>query len=308
MAHQQQHEHGRGTVHDRESGEHFLRAAFTLAIVILLIEAVGGFIAHSLGLLGDAGHVLTDVLALGASLFSARLERRPAVGRWSYGFSRAGILAALFNASTLLLVSGAIVVEAIGRLMHPVPVQGMIVWVVALFGLLGNLYIGLRLQGGHDHESLNVRSAWLHVMTDAAASGTVLLSGVVIALTGWRVADPIASIVVSLLIVRFAWGILAETVAILMEATPGDVDLDALCRAIQADRSVRSCHHLHVWSIGSGERALSAHLVLADMPLADTGAVIARASDVLEERFGIAHCTFQVESQGRPCGDGGCVS
>ncbi len=303
-----QHEHPHGASHDHASGERFLRAAFTLAVLILLIEAVGGFIAHSLGLLGDAGHVLTDVLALGASLFSTRLERRPAAGRWSYGFSRAGILAALFNASTLLLVSGAIVVEAIGRLLHPVAVQGTIVWVVALLGMLGNLYIGLRLQGGHHHESLNVRSAWLHVMTDAAASATVLLSGLVIALTGWRVADPIASIVVSLLIVRFAWGILRETVAILMEATPGDVDLDALCKAIELDTAVRSCHHMHVWSIGSGERALSAHLVLADMPLAETGTVIARATDLLEQRFGIAHCTFQVESQSCPCGDGPCTS
>ncbi len=303
-----QHDHASVSARGRASGEHFLRAAFTLAIVILLIEAVGGLVAHSLGLLGDAGHVLTDVLALGASLFSARLERRPAAGRWTYGFSRAGILAALFNASTLLLVSGAIVIEAIGRLLHPVPVQGTIVWVVALLGLAGNLYIGFRLHGGQSHESLNVRSAWLHVMTDAAASGTVLLSGVIIALTGWRIADPVASIIVSLLIVRFAWGILAETVGILMEATPGDVDLEALCRAIEADGTVRSCHHLHVWSIGSGERALSAHLVLSEMPLADTGAVISRASDVLDRRFGIAHCTFQLESQNHPCGDGDCES
>ncbi len=303
------HQHGHGhDAHGREAGEHFLRAAFTLSLLILLMEAVGGFLAHSLGLLGDAGHVLTDVLALGASLFSARLERRPAQGRWSYGFSRAGILAALFNASTLLLVSGAIVVEAIGRLLHPVAVQGMIVWAVALLGLLGNLYIGLRLHGGHSHESLNVRSAWLHVMTDAAASGTVLLAGVVIAVTGWRIADPLASIIVSLLIVRFAWGILAETVGILMEATPDDVDLDALCQAIESDGLVRSCHHLHVWSIGSGERALSAHLAVAEMRLGDTTAVIARASGVLAERFGIAHCTFQVESQDHPCGDGDCLS
>ncbi len=303
-----EHRHGHAVANDQADGERFLRAAFALAIAILLVEAAGGFVAHSLGLLGDAGHVLTDVLALGASLFSARLERRPPAGRWSYGFSRAGILAALFNASTLLVVSGAIIIEAIGRLLHPVAVQGTIVWVVALSSLLGNLYIGLRLHGGHSHQSLNVRSAWLHVMTDAAASGTVLLAGVVIALTGWRVADPIASIVVSLLIVRFAWGILSETVAILMEATPGDVDLVALSEAISSDSAVRSCHHLHVWSIGSGERALSAHLVLRDMPLADTGAVISRSSRLLEERFGIAHCTFQVESQDRPCGDGDCAS
>ena len=303
-----EHRHGHPVAHDQADGERFLRSAFALAVTILVVEAAGGFVAHSLGLLGDAGHVLTDVLALGASLVSARLERRPPAGRWSYGFSRAGILAALFNASTLLVVSGAIIIEAIGRLLHPVAVQGTIVWVVALSSLLGNLYIGLRLHGGHSHQSLNVRSAWLHVMTDAAASGTVLLAGVVIALTGWRVADPIASIVVSLLIVRFAWGILSETVAILMEATPGDVDLVALSEAISSDGAVRSCHHLHVWSIGSGERALSAHLVLRDMPLADTGAVISRSSRLLEERFGIAHCTFQVESQDRPCGDGDCAS
>ena len=289
-------------------GSRFLAQAFTLATVLLLIEVAGGVAAHSLGLLGDAGHLLTDVLALGASLVSARLARRPAQGRWSYGFSRAGILAALFNASTLLLVSGAIVIEAIGRLMHPVAVQGTIVWVVALLGLGGNLYIGLRLHGGQRSENLNVRSAWLHVMTDAAASGSVLLAGVIIALTGWRIADPIASVVVSLLIVRFAWGILQETVAILMEATPKNLDLAALCDAIGSDSAVRSCHHLHVWSIDSGETALSAHLVLRDMPLVETRDVISRATTVLRDRFGIAHCTFQVESQDGPCDDGGCAS
>jgi cobalt-zinc-cadmium efflux system protein len=294
--------------HAESAGSRFLIQAFTLASLLLLIEVVGGLAAHSLGLLGDAGHLLTDVLALGASVFSARLARRPAQGRWSYGFSRAGILAALFNASTLLLVSGAIVIEAIGRFLHPVAVQGTIVWIVALIGLVGNLYIGLRLGGGQHDENLNVRSAWLHVMTDAAASGSVLVAGVVIALTGWRLADPIASLIVSLLIVRFAWGILQETVAILMEATPKGLDLEALCEAIGSDKAVRSCHHLHVWSLGSGETALSAHLVLHEMPLVETKDVISRASAVLRDRFGIAHCTFQVESQDGPCDDGDCAS
>ena len=282
-------------------GDRFLTAAFALATALLVFEAAGGITAHSLGLLGDSAHMLTDVLALGASLFSASLARRPAHGRWSYGFSRAGILAALFNASTLLLVSGAIVVEAVTRVLHPVPVQGTIVWVVALIGLVGNLFIALRLEGGHSHENLNVRSAWLHVVSDAAASAAVLLAGVTIALTGWRLADPLASMVVSLLIVRFAWHILRETVTILMEGAPRGLDIGALCGAIEADRAVCSCHHLHVWTIGSGETALSAHLVLREMPLADTGEVIARMGALLRERFGVAHCTFQVESA-----DGGC--
>jgi cobalt-zinc-cadmium efflux system protein len=298
------HEHSHGADHSAHAGERFLGAAFLLAALILLVELTGGLFAHSLALLSDAGHMLTDVLALGAARFSARLAHRPPSGRWSYGFHRAGILAALFNAATLLVVSGAILVEAVSRLLHPVAVQGAIMFAAATVGLVGNLYIGLRLEGGHNHANLNVRSAWLHVMSDAAASGAVLVGGLVIYWTGWRIVDPIVSTLISLLILRGAWSILRETVAILMEGMPEGVDRAAVVRAVCDDKDIISCHHLHVWSLGSGQVALSAHLVLCNAPLASVQGVMERTAAMLQQDFGIAHCTFQPESEGAPCVDG----
>ncbi|MDA8346553.1 MAG: cation diffusion facilitator family transporter [Thermaerobacter sp.] len=304
-----EHRHAHSGAQDISSGERFLGTAFLLALIILLVEVAGGYFAHSLALLSDAGHMLTDVLALGAARFSARIAHRPPTGRWSYGFHRAGILAALFNASTLLVVSGAILVEAISRIMHPVPVQGGIMFAAAAVGLVGNLYVGLRLEGGHHHENLNVRSAWLHVMSDAAASGAVLLGGLIIAWTGWRIVDPVVSVLISVLILRGAWSILRETVAILMEGVPDGIDQQELLDALCADSDIRSCHHLHVWSLGSGQVALSAHLVLGNAPLAAVQTVVERAAAMLQEKFGIDHCTFQAESEGEPCvdGDDGCA-
>ncbi len=290
--------------HEETRGERFLRTAFLLSLIILLVEVAGGLLAHSLALLSDAGHMLTDVVALGLAQVSARIARRPPAGRWSYGFHRAGILAALFNAATLLVVAGAILVGAASRLVQPVSVQGGIMFAAAAVGLVGNLFIGLRLGGGHHHQSLNVRSAWLHVMSDAAASGAVLLAALAIAWTGWRYADPIASVVVSLLILRGAWSILRETVAILMEGVPEGVKPKDLLDALSGIEEVVSCHHLHVWSLGSGQVALSAHLVLRDAPLATVQGVIERAAATLQRDFGIDHCTFQPESLGEPCADG----
>ncbi len=298
------HQHAHAGAHDTSAGERFLGTAFFLTLIILLVELTGGYFAHSLALLSDAGHMLTDVLALGAARFSARIAHRPPTGRMSYGFHRAGILAALFNAATLLVVSGAILVEALSRLMHPVPVAGGVMFAAAAVGLVGNLYVGLRLEGGHQHENLNVRSAWLHVMSDAAASGAVLLGGLVIYFTGWRIVDPIVSILVSLLILRGAWSILRETVAILMEGAPDGIDQVDLVQALCADPDIRSCHHLHVWSLGSGQVALSAHLVLGNAPLAAVQGVVERATAMLHREFGIEHCTFQAESEGEPCVDG----
>ncbi len=298
------HAHSHGADHGAHAGERFLGTAFLLAAAILLVELAGGYFAHSLALLSDAGHMLTDVLALGAARFSARLAHRPPSGRWSYGFHRAGILAALFNAATLLVVSGAILVEAISRMLHPAPVQGAVMFAAAAVGLAGNLYIGLRLEGGHRHANLNVRSAWLHVMSDAAASGAVLVGGLLIYWTGWRIVDPVVSTLISLLILRGAWSILRETVAILMEGMPEGVDQAALVRALCNDSDIVSCHHLHVWSLGSGQVALSAHLVMCNAPLATVQGVMERTAAMLQRDFGIVHCTFQPESEGEPCVDG----
>lgn len=291
--------------HDGTAARRFLGGAFWIAMVLLLAEAAGGLLSHSLALLSDAGHMLADVLALGLAWYATRLAGRSATARRTYGFHRAGILAALFNAGTLVVIAGGILAAAAVRLQHPVPVRADIMWIVAGIGLAGNLYVGFGLGGGHDHGNLNMRSAWLHVVGDAAASAGVLLAGVLIALTGWLWLDPLVSAGIALLIARGAWRIVAETVNVLMEGTPPGVEPREVAAAMEADPAVLSVHHLHVWSLDGSHAALSSHLVLRDGRLSEAEDVVQRVNRGLHDRFGIEHATLQVETAagGRGCGD-----
>lgn len=306
--------------HGHEGGAaRFLGTAFWIAAVILLAEVVGGLLSHSLALLSDAGHMLTDVLSLGLAWYATRLAGRPPTPQRTYGFHRAGILAALFNAGTLIVVAGGILAESVARFEHPVAVTPWIMWAVAGVGLVGNLFIGLRLgaggHAGHDHGphaghshghggNLNVRSAWLHVMGDAAASAGVLLAGILIALTHRLWWDPLVSVGISLLIAWGAWGIVAQTINVLMEGTPPGIETAEVAIALEADPAVLSAHHVHVWSLDGVRSALSGHLVLRDVPLSETEAVTARVSRTLRQRFGIDHTTLQVETG--PCPQEDC--
>ncbi len=311
--HDQAHPHEH--VHHEEAGR-FLGTAFWIAAVILLAEVVGGLLSHSLALLSDAGHMLTDVLSLGLAWYATRLAGRPPTPQRTYGFHRAGILAALFNAGTLLVVAGGILAESVARFKHPVAVTPWIMWAVAGVGLAGNLFIGLRLgeggHAGHDHGhgsqighthahggNLNVRSAWLHVMGDAAASAGVLVAGLAIVFTHRLWWDPLVSVGISLLIARGAWGIVAQTINVLMEGTPSGIEAADVAAAMEADEAVVSVHHVHVWSLDGVRSALSGHLVLRDVPLSQTEGVIARVSRTLRERYGIDHTTLQLETG--PC-------
>ncbi len=281
---------------------------------ILLAELAGGLLSRSLALLSDAGHMLTDVLSLALAWYATRLASRPPTPQRTYGYHRAGILAALFNAGTLVVVAGGILAEAAARLRHPVPVTPWIMWAVAAVGLGGNLFIGLRLgHGGHagyDHGhggNLNVRSAWLHVMGDAAASAGVLVAGVLILLTHRLWWDPVVSVGICLLIARGAWGIIRQTLNVLMEGTLPGIDPTEVAAAMESDESVLSVHHVHVWTPDGVRSALSGHLVLRDGPLSETQEVIERGCRGLWERFAIEHSTLQLESHsGRPCPDGDC--
>ncbi len=296
--------------HDHDGGAGaFLGAAFWVAAGILLAELAGGVLSHSLALLSDAGHMLTDVLSLALAWYATRLALRPPTRQRTYGYRRAGILAALFNAGTLIVVAGAILAESVSRLLHPVPVTPWIMWLVAAFGLGGNLFIGLRLGGGHDHGphgNPNVRSAWLHVMGDAAASAGVLLAGLLIALTGRLWWDPLVSAAISLLIARGAWGIVAQTLNVLMEGAPAGLDPDEVAAAMESDEAVLSVHHVHVWTLDGVRSALSAHLVFRDVPLSQSDAAIARIGSALRERFAIDHTTLQPETG--PCPHEDCGS
>lgn len=283
---------------------------------ILLAELAGGLLSHSLALLSDAGHMLTDVLSLALAWYAMRLASRPPTPQRTYGYHRAGILAALFNAGTLVVVAGGILAEAAARLRHPVPVTLWIMWAVAAVGLGGNLFIGLRLghggHAGHDRGhggNLNLRSAWLHVMGDVAASAGVLVAGVLILLTHRLWWDPVVSVGISLLIARGAWGIIGQTLNVLMEGTPPGIDPAEVAAAMESDQSVLSVHHVHVWTLDGVRAALSGHLVLRDGLLSETQNVIARVTRVLRDRFAIEHATLQLETGAEgPCPHGDCGS
>ena len=277
-----------------------LRKALALTCVILVVELVGGLASHSLALLSDAGHVLTDVFALGLAWFAVEQARRPADRRRSYGYQRVSILAALVNSVVLIVIVIAIGIEAVRRLANPEPVQGAVVIVAALIGIAINAYVafGLRSHG----KSLNLRAALLHVTGDIGASVGVVLAGAIILLTHWLYIDPILSLVIAALIAYGAWRIVRETVNLLLEGTPPDVNLADVAGEITRTQHVTAMHDLHVWALSSEELALSVHVVLEECPLGDAEHVVRDLEGRLCGRFAIGHTTIQVESC-HPCGE-----
>jgi cobalt-zinc-cadmium efflux system protein len=277
-----------------------LKLALALTCVVLAVELVGGLVSHSLALLSDAGHVLTDVFALGLAWFAVLQANRPADARRSYGYHRVSILAALVNSVTLIVIVLAIGYEAIRRLGHPEPVQGGIVMVAALIGIAMNAFALFFLRA--EARSLNIRAALLHVVGDIGASVGVVVAGAVILLTGWLYIDTLLSLGIAVLIAFGAWGIVRETVNLLMEGTPREIDLEAVTQEITKTDLVTSMHDLHVWALSSDEMALSCHVVVDDCPLGDAEHVVRDLEQRLCERFDIGHTTIQVESC-HPCGE-----
>jgi cobalt-zinc-cadmium efflux system protein len=277
-----------------------LKVAFALTCAILVAELAGGLISHSLALLSDAGHVLTDVFALGLAWFAVAQSNRPADVRRSYGYHRVGILAALVNSVTLIVIVIAIAFEAIRRLAYPEPVQGGIVIVTALVAIAINLLVAFGLRG--QARSLNVRAALMHVVGDLGASVGVLVAGIVILRTGWLYIDPLLSMGIAVLIAFGAWRIVRETVNLLMEGTPGEIDIAAVTKEITSNELVTSMHDLHVWALSSEEVALSCHVVVGDRPLPDVEHLVRDLEGRLCAKFAIGHTTIQVESC-HPCGE-----
>jgi cobalt-zinc-cadmium efflux system protein len=277
-----------------------LKLALALTCVVLAVELAGGLISHSLALLSDAGHVLTDVFALGLAWFAVAQAGRPADARRSYGYHRVSILAALVNSVTLIVIVIAIAYEAVRRLAHPEPVQGGVVVVAALVGIAINTFVAFGLRG--QSRSLNVRAAMLHVVGDIGASVGVVVAGVVILLTGWLYIDPLLSLGIAVLIAFGAWRIVRETVNLLMEGTPAEIDLAAVTREINATELVTGMHDLHVWALSSEEVALSCHVVVGDCRLQEAEHVVRDLEGRLCGKFAIGHTTIQVESC-HPCGE-----
>jgi cobalt-zinc-cadmium efflux system protein len=282
-----------------ESGSR-LGLALGLAVGVLLIELAGGLLSHSLALLSDAGHVLTDVFALGLAWFAVEQSKRPADKRRSYGYHRVSILAAFVNAITLIVIVLAIAFEAVRRLINPEQVQGGLVIATALVAIAVNAFVLLTLRG--QGANLNIRAATLHVTGDVAASAGVVIAGAVILLTGWLYIDPLLSLAIAALIAYGAWGIVRETINLLMEGTPRDVDLAAVTAEITGANLVTGLHDLHVWALSSDEMALSCHIVIEDTSLGDAEHVVRDLEGRLCDRFAIGHTTIQVESC-HPCGE-----
>jgi cobalt-zinc-cadmium efflux system protein len=277
-----------------------LRLALALTVAILVIELAGGLISHSLALLSDAGHVLTDVFALGLAWFAIEQSRRPADQRRSYGYQRVGILAALLNSVVLILIVVFIAVEAVRRLASPQPVAGGVVMAAALAAIAINTFVILILR--QHTSSLNLRAAFLHVTGDVAASAGVVVAGAVIVLTGWLYIDPLLSLAIACLIAYGAWRIVGEAVHTLMEGTPRDIDMAAVTAEITGTKLVEGVHDLHVWALSSDETALSCHVVIDDVSLGDAEHVVRDLEARLCERFAIGHTTIQVESC-HPCAE-----
>jgi len=255
-------------------------------------ELVGARLTNSISLLADAGHMLSDAGALSLSLFALWMARREPTPSRTFGYYRTEILAALANGALLVALAVLIGREAVERLAAPPFVRGGVLMVVAAGGLLVNLVGLLILRRGVD-ESLNVRGAFLHVAGDALGSVQVLLAGAAAQWLGWRWVDPVASLLIAVLIIISAWGLIAEAVSVLMEGVPGHVDVDQVRDAIMEVATVTAVHDLHIWSIGSGFVALSAHVRVE----AQAGQqVLWQVHQILHDRFGIGHTTIQIES------------
>lgn len=296
MAHDHSHG-GHGHHHATARAGQRKRLAFVLVLAsfYMVAEIVGGLWTGSLALLADAGHMFTDVAALGLSLFAIWLAQRPAGVEQTFGYHRVEILAALANGVALIAVALFIVVEAIERLESPNEVMGLPMLVIATGGLLVNL-VGLAALHGGQHDNLNVRGAWLHVLSDALGSLGAITAGALVWAFGWMWADAFASLGIAILVVHASWQLLRETVGVLMEAAPPGVDVEAIRGAIEETDAVISVHDLHVWTITSGLVSLSCHVCKTDDVSSRT--LLTSLQELLKRDFGIEHVTIQIEPEG----------
>jgi cobalt-zinc-cadmium efflux system protein len=287
--------HPHGADRQTAAGRHRRALVWALGLngSFLVVEVLGSVWTGSLALLADAGHMLTDLGGLVLALVAIWFSGRPATPAKSYGYYRVEILAALVNAVVLLAVSGFVLYEAYRRLLAPPEILAGPMLVIAALGLAANV-AGLALLRAGSTESLNLRGAYLEVLSDAVASLGVMAAAAIVLATGWYVVDPLVSAGIGLFIVPRTWGLLRQAVNVLLEGTPPHVDLVAVEAAMREVPGVRRVHDLHVWTLTSGKDAMSGHVVVDDVAEADR--LTTALHDLLHERFGIAHTTIQVES------------
>ena len=293
------HDHGHAT-------GNVLKWSLAATFVFVAVEVFAGFQAHSLALISDAGHNFTDGLALLLAWIGVYLDSKPADETKTYGYHRAGVLTAFINALTLVLLSGWIFYESALRLRDPQPVQTGIMMGIAALGLIlnGGITWVLRQASRHD---INIRAAFLHMFGDALGSAAIIAGAIVIRYTGWYQVDSALSILIGILIVWTAWGIIREALNILLEGLPTGLRLRDVTSSMRAVDGVLDVHDLHIWSLGSSTRALSCHVLIADVPPSKSDGILHQLKDMLAGRFGIGHTTVQFEHVGCAISENGCA-
>ena len=296
---------GHGHDHDTLTGRHLLLSVF-ITIAFVIGEAVAGYFSNSLALLSDAGHNFADALALVLSWYGLWIAARPSSAKRTYGYHRVGILTALVNAVALVVIALLIFWEAISRLRQPEPVRSTPMIVVALIAILMNTVISLWLRKAAKQD-LNVRSAYMHMVGDAVSAVGVVVAGIVVAFTGVSIADPVVSLLIGLLILWSSWGILKESVNVLLEGIPEGMEMETVERTIGAVAGVLAVHDLHVWTVGSGMVCCSCHISVEEQSVRSGENVLRAVAEALEHEFGISHSTIQVEVEGCEPNDMYCI-
>lgn len=299
MGHHEGHSHDHGHHHHHSNNKKALLASFVLISTFMVIEVIGGFMTNSLALLSDAGHMLSDAAALGLSYTAIRLGEKKATQSKSFGYKRFEIIAACLNGLTLIVISAFIFIEAIRRFVNPPEVQSLGMLMISIIGLLVNVIAAWILMSGDKEENLNVRSAFLHVIGDMLGSVGAIAAALLIYFFDWGIADPIASMIVAILIVISGYRVVRDSFHILMEGTPDRVDMEEVKESLKELPHVSDVHDLHIWTITSGFLSLSCHVVIDAG--GDHDSILAVAQKLLHDQYGIEHSTIQVEKQDVGC-------
>lgn len=279
--------------------------AVGLTLAFVVGEAIAGLFAHSLALLSDAGHNFADAAALGFTWYAMWIAKKPAHHEMTFGYHRVGILAALVNAVSLVVIALVIIWEAVEHLARPQAVNGTLMIIVAAVAVVMNLVIGLWLQAGAKHD-INVRGAYAHMIGDAVSALGVVVAGVIVMLTKASIADPIVSFVIAALILKSSWGILRESVTILLEGTPHGMDMAGVIAAVRKVNGVLDVHDLHVWTVGPGVIACCCHILVAEQSVREGQQILRAVRHDLDHHFKINHTTVQVEVEGHECDEMYC--
>jgi cobalt-zinc-cadmium efflux system protein len=296
------HSHDHGAMPTRRR----LVLSIFITLIFVLVEAITGYFSHSLALMSDAGHNFADALALIFAWYGVWIALKPSTARRTFGYHRVGTLAALVNSVSLVVIALLVFWEAIDRLRHPQPVHSTPMIIVAVIAILMNTVISLWLRGGAKKD-LGVRSAYFHMLGDAVSAAGVVVAGLVVVFTGATSADAVVSILIGILILGSSWGILKESVNVLLEAIPAGMNMAEVEQTIANVHGVLEVHDLHVWTIGSGMVCCSCHVMVNEQSVRSGENVLRAVTEELEQNFGIAHTTIQVEVEGCDPNDMYCV-